>query len=56
MISMKPKRTFNNEGDKEPIVRGEMLADADCIIGHNIILLISLAYHAFTPGLSVLSC
>ena len=30
--------TFNNEGNKEPIVRGvEMLADADCIIGHNII-------------------
>lgn len=30
--------TFNNEGNQEPIVRGvEMLADADCIIGHNIL-------------------
>ena len=30
--------TFNDQGDQQPIVRGvEMLADADCIIGHNIL-------------------
>ena len=30
--------TYNDEGNEEPIVRGvQRLADADCIIGHNII-------------------
>ena len=30
--------TFNDQGNQEPIVRGiEMLADADSIIGHNVI-------------------
>ena len=30
--------TFNDEGNKEPIVRGvQLLDDADCIVGHNII-------------------
>ena len=30
--------TYNNQGDKEPIVRGiQQLTDADSIIGHNII-------------------
>jgi hypothetical protein len=30
--------TFNDEGSKEPIVRGvQLLEDADCVAGHNII-------------------
>ncbi len=30
--------TFNDEGKEEPIIRGiQMLQDADCIMGHNII-------------------
>jgi hypothetical protein len=30
--------SYNDQGDKEPIVRGiQRLQDADCIIGHNII-------------------
>ena len=30
--------TFNDEGNESPIIRGiQMLQDADCIIGHNII-------------------
>ena len=37
-LDAKETYTFNDQGNKDPIVRGvEMLADADCIIGHNIL-------------------
>ena len=37
-LDEKSTYTFNDEGKGEPIVRGiEMLADASCIIGHNLL-------------------